>query len=319
MQTKLEDRVEGVIYGQAIGDALGLGMEGLSKTQVRQYYPNGLRHYGQIVRDAHRRRWDCGAWTDDTDQMLCILDSLLEREELDPLDIADRLYQWATRGGMGIGRTVRAVLYSPGFLQDPHAVARQMWESYGRNAAANGGVMRTSILGVWQYHDPGRVRHNAEQVCRLTHYDPRCVGSCVAVCLAISALLRDHEDVAALVREVAKETSVYDDRMREYFDKAMDDNLAALDLDGTCSGYTLKAMAAGLWALQYADSYEQGILKVIHEGGDADSNAAVAGALLGAKFGFSQIPGQWIDGLAHGRDLRDRADRLLRIIDRFQS
>jgi ADP-ribosylglycohydrolase len=82
------NQCKGVIYGQAIGDALGLGTEFLSKSEVSEYYPNGLRYYDQIVQDEHRCRWIIGDWTDDTDQMLCILDSLIENRQANILDVA---------------------------------------------------------------------------------------------------------------------------------------------------------------------------------------------------------------------------------------
>ena len=49
-------------------------------------------------------------------------------------------------------------------------------------------VSGASVLEVWDRHSPEQRRRNAEEVCRITHYDPRCVASCVAVSLAISAL-----------------------------------------------------------------------------------------------------------------------------------
>lgn len=322
MDKILVDRIQGIIYGQAVGDALGLGTEFLSKDQVLEYYgSDGLRHYDQIIRDRHRRRWAIGDWTDDTDQMLCILDSLLESNKLDILDIASRLYKWATGGGMGIGRTVKSVLRSPNFLRDPHSAAKKVWDNSGHRVASNGGVMRTSVLGIWEYQSHEKVRHNAEQVCKITHYDPRCVGSCVAVCLAISLLLRGVSDVGALIQEVASEVTSYDSRIQEYFDKATQETLEALDLDEGLSlgeanriGYTLKTMGAGFWALKNAPSYVEGILQVIHEGGDADSNAAVAGSLLGARFGISNIPQSWVNGLAYESQLHSRVERLIRLV-----
>lgn len=69
-----QNKMLGCLYGQAIGDALGLGSEFMSKNDVAKNYPKGLTNYDQIVQDAHRCRWAKGAWTDDTDMMLCILE-----------------------------------------------------------------------------------------------------------------------------------------------------------------------------------------------------------------------------------------------------
>jgi ADP-ribosylglycohydrolase len=77
------NKIKGTIYGQVIGDALGLGAEFMSKEEVKANYPDGLTDYNQIVQDYHRSKWEKGAWTDDTDQFLCIMDSFLENGKLD--------------------------------------------------------------------------------------------------------------------------------------------------------------------------------------------------------------------------------------------
>lgn len=123
----LKDKIKGLLYGQAIGDAIGLGTEFMTKTMVNYYYPNRLQNYADIIQDAHRRRWKQGAWTDDTDQMLCILDSILERKEVDYRDVAYKIYYWAYNGGMGIGRTVLKAISHKKFLAIPHRVAEENW------------------------------------------------------------------------------------------------------------------------------------------------------------------------------------------------
>ena len=253
---------------------------------------------------------------------LCILDSILDRKSVDVLDIAFRMHRWATQGGMGIGKTVYSVLTSPGFLRDPHSAAKRVWENSERNAAPNGGIMRTSILGIWEYQSPEKIKDNAEQVCKITHYDPRCVGSCVAVCLAISSLLRGASDIEKLIQEVMAQAVSYDSRIQEYFIKALQEPLEALDLDDGLNkgeenqiGYTLKALGAGFWALKNATSFSNGLFKIIHEGGDADSNGAVAGALLGARFGFSDIPHRLVEELAYGNELRSRTAQFLELLE----
>jgi ADP-ribosylglycohydrolase len=315
---EVADRIRGTIFGQAVGDALGFGAEFLSRTDVERHYPDGLRRYSQITRFPPNPFWQPGDWTDDTDQMLCILDSLLAQGALDLRDIAARLRHWALADGYGMGSTVYAMVRHPSFLEEPHEAARQYWESSGRQSASNGAVMRTSVLGIWAYPDEGRVRHHAEQACRLTHADPRCIASCVAVCLAIRRLLCGARDMRGLVADVLADVRHLHPEVETYFHLAGGPSLGPLDLDEGMSpgeenrqGYTLKTLAAAFWALQHSERFEEGILAIIREGGDADTNAAVAGALLGARFGFTAVPAEWREGLFHQRELEERVERLI--------
>ncbi len=314
------DQIRGIIFGQAVGDALGFGTEWISKQRVAEEYPEGLNDYSQIVRYGKLEGWSQGDWTDDTDQMLCILDSLLEKQEIDIHDIAARFHHWAVTDGMGMGRTFYTVVHTPGFLENPYAIAQKVWEDSGRNWAANGAVMRTSVLGIWQYQQPDQVKQNAEQVSRITHPDPRCLGSCVAVCIALSTLLQGKTDIDRLVSRIAQVTQAYHPAFQEYFDKAAV-SLEALNLDEGLNpgetdrvGYSLKTLGAGFWALQHGQSYKDGISQIIREGGDADTNAAVAGALLGAKFGYMGIPQQWVEGLVYKQKLATKVDRLISLV-----
>ncbi len=59
-------------------------------------------------------------------------------------------------------------------------------------------------------------------------------------------------------------------------------------------GYTFKALAAGLWTVTHATSFEEDVARVVREGCDADLNAVVAGSLLGARDGFRAIPAEWV-------------------------
>ena len=144
----IKEKFLGTIFGQAVGDALGLSTEFMSKQEVDRFYPNGIEDYSQIVQDDHRRRWQRGDWTDDTDMMLCILDSFVACQKVDILDIARRFKEWMMNGGMGIGRHTYNVMALGDYTSNPQKAAEIIWKMGKKKAAANGAVMRTSVVGL---------------------------------------------------------------------------------------------------------------------------------------------------------------------------
>ncbi|MGD1908073.1 MAG: ADP-ribosylglycohydrolase family protein [Leptolyngbyaceae cyanobacterium] len=317
MNQEFSDQVKGILFGQAIGDALGFGTEGMRKVEIKDFYPEGLTRYDQVLLRFDKFKamgWVQGDWTDDTDQMLCILDSLVGLGHFNVRDIARRLHHWAISDGMGIGWSTYAIIHDPTFLLDPQKAALNYWHAQNCASAPNGGVMRTAVLGIWQYKAPEVVKHNAAEACRITHADPRYIGSAIAVSLAISALLQGETDIKQVVDIAQVAVSHFHPELDHWFDLASQPNVERLTLDPDSEkgmGYTLRTLAAGFWALQHAQSYQEGILAIIHEGGDADTNAAVAGALLGARFGYKNLPPQWIQGLVYHEQLMNKSNQLL--------
>lgn len=78
---------------------------------------------------------------------------------------------------MGIGRHTYNVLALYDYELNPVNAAEITWNLSNRNSAPNGGIMRTSVVGLWDKD----VVQNAEKICKLTHADPRCIGSCVII------------------------------------------------------------------------------------------------------------------------------------------
>ena len=293
------DKAKGTIYGQAIGDALGLGTEFMNDEEIALKYPNGITHYNDIFQDRHRKRWKIGDWTDDTDMMLCIAEAVVKDIVVDYTNIARNFKKWADGEPIGIGENTYKVLSFADYVEKPFEVSKMVWEMSHRQSAANGGLMRTSIVGLL----PNNVEEWSANICRLTHYDPRCVGSCVIVSKLIHSLVYDDSPISyEQMLEIARN---YEERIEEYVDLAINsDRIEALDLQNRDSmGYTLKTMAAGLWAYWHAQTFEEGLLAVVRAGGDADTNAAVACAILGAKFGFDAIPSEYVDGLIYREQL----------------
>lgn len=301
----LQDKIRGVLFGQAVGDALGLGTEFMTKEEVKRHYPNGLTDYSQIIQDRHRSRWMRGDWTDDTDMMLCIANAIIQDKGVNTITIAQHFKEWFNGTPMGIGRHTHMVLFFNDYVEHPQKAAEAIWNLSGKKNAANGGVMRTSIIGLCKED----VETLATEVCRLTHPDPRCIGSCVIVSLLIHSLVYKNHLLAP--EELIAIGERYDVRIKEYIEKALySDNLDALALEENM-GYTLKTLAAALWALYHCHSFEEGLLAVVNAGGDADTNAAVACSLLGAKYGYSSIPARYIEGLSRRDLMEEIASRLM--------
>lgn len=308
------ERIRGCIFGQAIGDALGLATEFMPKKEVKKAYPNGIKNYSDIQVDLHTERWKKGDWTDDTDQMLCILNSILDIGKVDVLEVAKQLDHWYRTDALGIGDTVESVLSDNDFLVNPISVSQKVWIKSGKKSAANGGIMRTSILGVWQYNNISLVEENAKKVCQVTHYDPRCVASCVAVCIAISELINGNENIELVINKSIEIAEKYEPTIRNEILR-ISSRIENLDLDEQNSiGYTYKALKAAFWALKFAKNFEDGIEKIILEGGDADTNACIAGALLGAKYGYKNIPTRLKEGLIYKEELDQKTNMLLEIL-----
>ena len=294
------DKLKGTVYGQAIGDALGLGTEGMTDEDMAWKYPNGITHYKEIFQDRHRKRWKIGDWTDDTDMMLCIANAVIQDKGVNLASIAQNFKEWANGEPMGIGENTYKVLTIGDYVEHPLEVSKKIWEMSHENSAANGGLMRTSIVGLF----PKAVEECASNICRLTHYDPRCVGSCVIVSELIHSLV--YSDKGLSYHQISDIGRKYDERIPEFIDLSLSPDIRALELqDEDSVGYTLRTLAAALWAYWHARTFEEGLLAVVRAGGDADTNAAVACAILGAKFGYQAIPAEYKEGLIYREQLDD--------------
>ena len=299
----VNDKIKGVIFGQAIGDALGLGTEFMTKKEVNKYYPNGLAYYDQIIQDYHRKRWEKGAWTDDTDMMLCIANAIIKDKDIKLSTIAQNFKEWFNGEPLGIGSNTFKVLSFKDYTDNPQKGAEIIWNLSGKKSAANGAVMRTSVVGLWN-NDTERY---ATEICKLTHYDPRCVGSCTIISLLINNLVYKNQMLS--LEQIIEIGERYDSRIREYLEQASQcERIEDLVLDDSSMGYTLKTLAAAIWCLFHCSSFEEGLLAVVNAGGDSDTNAAVACSLLGARYGISAIPQKYIDGLLNETHLMKIAD-----------
>ncbi|KAF2836991.1 ADP-ribosylglycohydrolase [Patellaria atrata CBS 101060] len=250
------------------------------------------------------------------------------------------------RPPLGIGRTTSLTVCHPSYLDDPAARALQVWVNGNRDVAANGSVMRTHPLGVICLNSSlEETFRAATEVGRITHVDPRCVVACCLVTGLIRGMLRgevteeEHLDemIQTAYEWVASKPELCDPdggmeaststeprlKLDEYRAHCHAKSFADLKLDEAQKiGYVYKALGAGVLCLRLAmrrkplvststhgEVFETLVTELIMEGGDADTNACVAGALLGAWLGYEELPQAWVKGMKDVKWLVRKTER----------
>lgn len=303
----IRKRARGALLGLAVGNALGVPVEGWSREEIRRRFPEGVRDLDPGERD---RPWD-----DDVAQAILLAEAIVERGSLDLHDLAGRLVAWARASGRGMGLLTSGVLARLETGTPADRAALEAWEESDRTAAGNGAVMRCAPVAVRWRDDPERLIEETRTSALVTHHDPRCAGSAIAFTLALGQALRGEpvhpKESAARAREAGAPPEVVEAAAAAARADAVDD----LGLDGSDMGYTIKAMQVGLWALargaRDAAEVEETLVAVVAAGGDTDTNGAVAGAALGATAGTEGIPERWVAGLHDPGELIGLADGLV--------
>jgi ADP-ribosyl-[dinitrogen reductase] hydrolase len=79
------------------------------------------------------------------------------------------------------------------------------------------------------------------------------------------------------------------------------------------SGFVIDTLQTALWVALYTDEFEEGLVMLANLGGDADTLAAVGGALLGARFGAQAIPQRWLEQLEQCERIEKGAQALYQL------
>jgi ADP-ribosylglycohydrolase len=291
------DRIAGVILGTAVGDALGLPREGLSRRRARRIFSGPpLRHRFLLGR---------GMTSDDTEHT-CMTGQALLRAPGDAdafaRSLAWRLRFWLLGLPAGTGRaTLRAVVKL--WLGFPPARSG-VW------SAGNGPAMRAALLGVCLGHDLEQMRAYVRASTRLTHTDPRAERGAFLVALAAHhGAVNGPQGVRGetFLREVREALPDADEELRGLL-RRLEDHLGrdapaveladALGLHRGVSGYSYQTVPMALYCwLRHPGDFRAAVEEVIALGGDADSTGAVVGGIAGATLGGGSIPEDWLDGL----------------------
>lgn len=301
----LKSKINGMLYGIAIGDALGKGTELMNRKEAKAHYPDGLRMYSQIIRDAHRSQWKNNEWTNDTELLLRLCECVIANEGFDTHEICQMLLDWKDTEPFDISSSLRWVLNTEGWIDDPIEVADNVWHKINHFEASNDALGRAIISGV--------LADNYEEVTKklilISHPDNRCVSS--ACVIAHTAHKLFWEEKMPEYEELLEICNRLDKRTVPYLKSACCGTLSELELDAPDSmWYTRKTMAAALWGLWHGLSAEDILYAIVDQAGDADTNASIAFSLAGIKHGIEAIPPTGISLLNNKERLDKLADKI---------
>ena len=312
----LTDRARGVMLGVVVGNLLGLPIEGRSRRQIQERYPNGVTE----IRPTEMTK----PLDDDPAQAVELAEALLEGG--DPVErFAARLVAWSLLNGRGMGRTTRQSINQLKDKVPPPVAAYAVYRAKGENAP-NGGIMRCAPVAIARRRHPELLVRDTADTCAVSHYAPASQWSCVIVNAAIAALLGGAvpnlqelleaaradgcPDLVAEARGAGVPTAFLENAARG---RSSPGDTKWMRGNRGSNGHTVVTMQAGLWAATTPLNFEDALVALVSSGGDTDTNGALAGAVLGARYGVSAIPPRWIANVAQQERLMNLADRLAQL------
>lgn len=286
------DAAIGCLLGTAVGDALGLPCEGLSKSRQRRWYP---------VLDRYRLVFGRGMCSDDTDHACMLAQALTvsggnARRFASSLAWRFRFWLLSLPAGVGFA-TLRSILKL--WLLIPPQIS-------GVRSAGNGPAMRSALLGVCFAEDEAALVLHTAAATVITHRDPKAECGALAVALAARSSLRA-EDARAYLIALRRFAAPFGEAGGELVSLAERAGESAARGESTeqfaeaigcargVTGFMYHSVPVALHAwFAHPRDFAAAVTAAIRCGGDTDTVAAITGAIVGAGVGKRGIPERWL-------------------------
>lgn len=301
----LLDQFKGCVLGVAIGDALGMPVEGLTRDEIKKIYGKVKDFLPSPYNDLK-----AGEWTDDTKQMVILAESILETVYLNPENFAEKLKKWYLDSkNPRIGPTSSRALRN--------LINNVPWDRAGVYSDTCGAAMRVMPIGLVYHFSLNLVERYAVISASITHKGTAAIGGAVAIATSISCLCLDFEK-EELVKEIVNRVKKYDDLLAEKIDYSYQISDKDVDFAINKLGNSMSALDSvpmAFYCYFSSKTFENCVIKAVNAGGDADSIAAMAGAIKGCE--SNEIPESWLKKLKDYDYLAELAERLYQLHERI--
>ncbi|KAJ4286835.1 hypothetical protein N0V90_013087 [Kalmusia sp. IMI 367209] len=320
-------RTLGALLGVHAGDSLGATLEFMTFSKIKSRYPNGLR---DIV-GGGPFGWPAGYATDDTDLTRAVLLAYHDRENYKKhngtakdFDITRCAANWSLKWFQGdwperskgedpvdIGGATYTGLSSYASSRDPRNCGA------GQGSAGNGSLMRCIPTGLFCSSREDRIKESME-ISAFTHTDSRCTVSCAAYNEIVAALVDGTSVQAAVTAGLQAAQKLDCPAVGSAIERGMGLSISRIasvgpgdELPDRTSGFVLQSLSVAIAALLDPRSLEDILVDVVRIGGDTDTNGAIAGGLLGARYGIEAIPERWLTALQFRLEFEELAKSIL--------
>ena len=299
----LAGRSTGCLLGLAVGDGFAAPFEGVPDWFILAEHGLPERFMMNVLNDPMR-------YTDDTEMMIGVAETLVERGRIDADHLIGRFVANYTRN-RGYGSGARKILDAAQRGEDWNAVAETIFPG---GSLGNGGAMRVAPVGLLFHHDLDAVWEQAAASAHPTHRHPVGIEAAQVMALAVALAVRATEiERRPFLKQLRKRAAT--DEIRWALDTAI--GLRAGDqysvLGSSLEAHRSVVTAIALFAAERGN-YPKAVGRCIALGDDTDTLAAMAGALCGAFGGVSAVPEYMLDKLEDGERgrgyIRDLAEKL---------
>lgn len=328
------DKVLGTLYGQAIGDAMGMPSELWPIQKIREKFNGKITDFLDGPDDNDIAiNFKAGEYTDDTNQAFAILDALIETDwKPDTKILVKHIMKWANEVGAWdnniLGPSSKAALTLVKEGKDPSEVTK--------SALTNGAGMRIAPIGT--LYTPDQLDDLVEmvyEVTKITHSSDVSISGAAMIAGAVTAAMADYnwDDVLAYAYQAndagfklgaptwaARNKNRLELGIQLAHKYADDEEKFSTEIYETVGTGTMisESIPAAMAMAYYSKTVEKCAYLCANLGGDTDTIGAMATAICGAKQGAEAIPGGWrkmIDEKNPGHNINQFADQIMEFKD----
>lgn len=221
-----------------------------------------------------------GTWSDDTSTVLATMQAIInDKGKIKVRNIRNEIFSWLTEAKY----TPYGKVFDVGVTTQRILYNDKMFSDYNEDNNGNGALMRMLPLAFVK-HD----KMDILDVAHLTHnhfISDKC-------CLEYIDIL-DHNGKFSIALA----------------------SIAGLPIEKIkSSGYVIDTFEAVIWCITNTNNYRDAVLKAVNLGKDTDTIAALVGSIAGLRYGYEDIPVEWINALARKDYLEEMCNKFERVI-----